>query len=136
MADNPNGTTPPSPPGPHSAPRTAGDEDLDAHGPALAQVHAHLVLVVLDAGEKASHVLDGVIGLEPGRPVGDQTVAEGMALAEGVVGERLDDVEEGGADGAAVAGALAAVHKLLPLLGHDLAHLLARRLAQCLGLDQ
>ncbi len=71
-----------------------GHQDLDAHRPALAQVHRQLVLVVLHARKQAGHVLDRMVGLQPGGPVGDQAVAEGMALAERVVGERLDHVEQ------------------------------------------
>ena len=71
-----------------------GHQDVDAHGAALGQVDGRLVLVVLDAGEQGGQVLDGVVGLQPGRLVGDQAVAEGVRLAEGVVGERLDDVEQ------------------------------------------
>ena len=69
-------------------------QDLDAHRPALGQVGGRLVLVVLDRGEQAGQVLDGVVGFEPCRLVGDETVAIGVGLVEGVVSEGLDDVEE------------------------------------------
>ena len=80
-----------------------GDQHLDAERPALAEVDGGLVLVVLDRGEQAGQVLDRVVGLQPGRLVGDEAVAVGVRLVEGVVGEGLDDVEEGGAELLAVA---------------------------------
>ena len=77
-----------------------------------------------------------MVGLQPGRLVGDQAVAVRVRLVEGVVGEGLDDVEEGGADGLAVALAHAPFHELLALDGHDRADLLPARLAQVVGLGQ
>ena len=71
-----------------------GHQHVDAHGPALGQVHRRLVLVVLDRGQQRRHVLDRVVRLEPRRLVGHEAVAVGVGLVEGVVGERLDDVEE------------------------------------------
>ncbi len=59
-----------------------------------------------------------------------------MRLAEGVVGERLDDVEQFGAQVGLVAVGLAAGHKLLPLGGNQRADLLATRLAQVVGLGE
>ena len=76
------------------------------------------------------------MGLQVGRLVGDEPVAEGVALGERVVGEALDDVEQPGAEVAAVARRLAAVDELGPLLGHQLADLLAARLAQVVGVGQ
>ena len=69
-------------------------QDLDAHGPAVRQVHRGLLQAGLDAGEQAGQVLHRVVGLQVGRLVGDEPVAEGVALGEGVVGEALDDVEQ------------------------------------------
>ncbi len=65
------------------------------------------------------------MGLEVRRLVGDQGVAEGMAPAEGVVGERLDDVEQPRPERPSVAHPVDAVDELLPLDGDQLPRLLA-----------
>ena len=52
------------------------------------------------------------MGLEPGRLVGDEAVPVGVGLVERVVGEGLDDVEQRGAELAAVALGDAAGHEL------------------------
>ncbi len=67
---------------------------LDAEGAALGEVDGRLVLVALHRREQGGQVLDGVVRLQPGRLVGDEAVAVGVGLVEGVVGERLDDVEQ------------------------------------------
>ena len=71
-----------------------GRQHLDAHPAALVEVDRRLVLVVADAGEQRGHVLGRVVRLEVGRPVGDQAVAGGVRLVEGVVGERDQDVPQ------------------------------------------
>ena len=60
-----------------------GRQDIDVLGPHVGQVHRHLVLVVTDAGQQGGSVLGRVIGLEIGRPVGDQSVTGSMGLVEG-----------------------------------------------------
>ena len=113
-----------------------GDGDLDAHGPALGQVHRGLVEVGLDAGQKRREVLGRVVRLEEGGLVGDVAVAVAVALVERVVGEGLDDVEPGGAQLGAVAGGLATLDELGALLGDELAHLLPTRLPEVVGVGQ
>ena len=71
-----------------------GRQDLDLHAPTLVEVDRHLVLVVLDGREERGHVLGRVVGLEVGRPVGDDAVGGGVRLVEGVVGEREQDLPE------------------------------------------
>ncbi len=53
-----------------------------------------LVLVVLDRGQQAGQVLHRVVRLEPRRLVADEAVTVRVRLVEGVVGERLDHVEQ------------------------------------------
>ena len=113
-----------------------GHPHLDAHRAALGQVDGRLVLAVLHRGQQGGQVLDRVVGLEPGRLVGDQAVAVGVALVEGVVGEGLDDVEQLVAELPAVAGGLAAGDELVPLVPDHLADLLAAGLAEVVGLGQ
>ena len=113
-----------------------GDLDLDAEGPALAEVDGGLVLVVLDRGQQAGQVLDRVVGLQPGGLIGDEPVAVGVGLVEGVVGEGLDDVEEGRAERLAVAGGYATFDELDAFFGNESPVLLAARLAQIVGLGE
>ncbi len=113
-----------------------GHEHRDAHGAALSQILGRRVLVVLDRGEEGGEVGHRVMGLEPRRLVADEPVAVGVRLVEGVVGERLDDVEELLAQVLAVAGVLTALLELGPLEGHDAAVLLACGLADRVGLGQ
>jgi hypothetical protein len=49
-----------------------GHQHLDAHLPALVEVDGGLVLVVLDAGEQRSEVLDRVVRLQVGGLVADE----------------------------------------------------------------
>jgi hypothetical protein len=117
-------------------PVDVGDEHLDPHRPALTQVDGGLVLVVLDRGQQAGQVLDRVVGLQPGRLVGDEPVAVGVGLVERVVGERLDDVEQRGAERLVVAGGHAAGYELLALGLDEGPDLLAAGLAQVVRLGQ
>ena len=72
-----------------------GRQHLDAHVTALGEVERRLVLVVAHRLQQRRHVLDGVVGLQPGRPVGDEAVGGGVGLVEGVVGEGKQDVPQG-----------------------------------------
>ena len=76
------------------------------------------------------------MGLEKGGVVGDEAVAERMALVERVVGERLDDVEQRGAQVAAVARCLTPRHELLSLLGDQFPDFLATSLAKVVGFGE
>jgi hypothetical protein len=60
--------------------------------------------VWLTDGEQRRQVLLRIVRLEVGGLVGDQPVAEAVALVERVVGEAFDDVEQLLAQGAAVPG--------------------------------
>jgi hypothetical protein len=64
---------------------------IDRHS---ARYDGGLVEVVLTLVSSAGEVLDRVVRLEVGGLVGDEAVAERVALVERVVGELLDDVEQ------------------------------------------
>jgi len=74
-----------------------------------------------------------MVRLQPRRLVGDQAVPVGMGLVEGVVGERLDDVEQLLAQCLAVTLRGTTGDELLPLRGDELTVLLATCLAQIVG---
>ena len=78
----------------HGEPDDAGvdvrRQHLDAHLVALVDVERHLVLGVHDARDQGRHVLDRVVGLEPGGAVADHRVAGGVALVERVVAGGLE----------------------------------------------
>ena len=59
----------------------------------LDEVDQFIGVVGLDRHQRGEE-LDRVVGLEVGRLVGDQGVAEGVGLVERVPGERLDQVED------------------------------------------
>ena len=112
-------------------------EHLDAHRPGVGEVDRRLVEVALHAREQAGEVLDRVVRLEVRGLVGDEPVAEGVALVERVVGERLDDVEQLVAEPAAVAGALAAGDRTSRARRPSTrAIFLPHRLAEVVGLGQ
>ena len=75
-----------------------------------------------------------VVGLQPRRPVGDQRVAGGVRLVEGVVGRLLVGLPEPVDRRRRDAVLAAALAELGLELGHRLAVLLADRLAQVVGL--
>jgi len=77
-----------------------------------------------------------MVDLEPGGLVGDEAVAVGVRLVEGVVGEGLDDVEQLSAQLVAVPLGGAAGFELLALGGNEDAVLLAAGLAEVVGLLQ
>ena len=64
-------------------------QDLDPHRLGLVDEERDLVLGVHDRGDQRGHVLGGVVGLQPRRPVGDQRVTGGVGLVERVVGGLL-----------------------------------------------
>ena len=70
------------------------------------------------------------MGLEVGDLVGDEAVAIGVALIEGVVGELLDDIEQLLAQRYSVPGGVTPTHEGGPLLLHELADLLAAGLPE------
>src|SRR5579863_9482741 len=77
-----------------------------------------------------------MVGLQPRSPIGDHPVAVCVALAERVVGKRLDYVEQRSTYGRPVTRRLATGYELFPFLGHYLADFFARRFTQGLGFDQ
>ena len=113
-----------------------GHQHRDAHLAALVEVDRRLLQAGLDRGEQAGQVLDRVVRLEVRGLVGDQAVPVRVRLVEGVVGEVLDDVEQVGAERLAVAGGVAPLDELGPLLLHQLALLLAAGLAEVVGLGE
>ena len=113
-----------------------GRQHLDAHAPALGQVDRPLVLVVAHAGEQGGHVLGRVVGLEVGRPVGDQAVGGRVRLVDGVVGERDEDVPERLDRRGGEAALLHAGLEADELRVEDRLLLLAHRAAQQVGLAE
>ena len=85
---------------------------------------------------RPAHVLGRVVGLQVGRPVGDQAVAGGVRLVEGVVGERDEDVPERLDRGLGVAVGPHPLGEGDVLLVQDLLLLLAHRAAQQVGAAQ
>ena len=68
-----------------------GRKYLDAHSTTLTKVDGALVLIVLHARQEGCHVLGRVVRFQVCGPVRDQSIARGMSLVEGVVGERNQD---------------------------------------------
>ena len=77
-----------------------------------------------------------MVRLQPGRLVGDEAVAEGVRLAERIVSERLDDVEQLRPELVAVTLRDAALHELLALGRDERPVLLAAGFAEVVGLFQ
>ncbi len=113
-----------------------GHEHLDAHLAALGEVDGGLVLARLHAREERGEVLDRMVSLQPRGLVRDEAIAIGVALAERVVGERLDEVEQLRADLLSVPGRDAARDELLAFDRHQLADLLAACLAEVVGVGE
>ena len=65
-----------------------GRQHLDPHLLAAVDEERHLVLGRHHRGDHRRHVLGRVVGLQVGGAVGDQRVAGGVGLVEGVVGRR------------------------------------------------
>ena len=70
-----------------------GQLDLDVHPAALGDRRSDLLLVRAEGRQDRGHVLDGVVGLEVRRLVGDQPVARGVGLVEPVALEWLERLE-------------------------------------------
>ena len=110
-------------------------QDLDAHLLAAGDEERDLVLGVHHRGDQRGHVLGRVVGLQPGRAVGDQRVTGGVRLVERVVGGLLVRLPEpvdrrcGSVPDARQPSRNSGFE-----LGHRLAVLLADRLAQVVGL--
>ena len=66
----------------------------DAEPAALGHGRGDLLGVVPERRQDAGHVLDGVVGLEVRRLVGDQPVGRGVGLVEAVALERLEGLED------------------------------------------
>ena len=68
-------------------------EDRDAEPAALGDGGRDLLLVRAERRQDAGHVLDGVVGLQVGRLVGDEAVAGRVGLVEAVPLEGLEGLE-------------------------------------------
>ena len=71
-----------------------GRQHVDPHLLAAVDEERDLVLGVHHRGDHRRHVLGRVVGLQVGGPVGDQPVAGGVGLVEGVVGGRFVQLPE------------------------------------------
>ena len=111
-----------------------GRLDLDPHLVAGVDVERHAVLRVHHGRDQRGHVLVRVVGAQPGGAVGDQRVAGGVGLVEGVVLRLLHVVPEllGDVQREPVGGA--ALEELLLEGGHQRVDLLGDRLAEVVGL--
>ena len=113
-----------------------GWQHLDAHAPALIEIDRALVLVILDRGEECGHVLLREVGLEVRRPEGHQSVAGGVRLVEGIVGEGDEDVPQCLDRPVGVAIGLHPLAEGDVLLVEDLLLLLAHRATQEIGVAE
>ena len=111
-----------------------GREHLDPHLVARVDVERHAILRVHHARDQRRHVLARVVRLEPGGAVGDQRVAGGVRLVEGVVLRRLHVLPELVGDPGRDAVRGAAVEELPLERRHQLVDLLADRAPERLGL--
>ena len=71
-----------------------GRQHVDPHLRAAVDEERHLVFGVHHRGDHRRHVLGRIVGLEVGGAVGDQPVAGGVGLVEGVVGGRFVQLPE------------------------------------------
>ena len=113
-------------------------QDLDAHLVALADVLDDLGRrpALGLGGQQGGQEMDGVMGLEVGRLVGQEGVGGAVGLVEAVLGELLDLLEDLVGLGLADALLLGPLDELLLLGLHRLLVLLAHGLAQDVGPGQ
>ncbi len=107
--------------------------NLDPERAALGKVDGGLVLVALHRRQQCGQILDGVVRLQPRRLIRDKAVAVRVGLVEGIVGERLDDVEQPLAQCLVVTLLDTTGNEFLPLRCDQLAILLATCLSQIVG---
>ena len=100
-----------------------GPQQLDPETAALADGRDDFLGVVGIGRQDGRHPLRQEVGLEVGRLVGDEGVAGGVGLIEGVAGEGLDVLPELVGDLGRVALLLRAVQEVLALLLGDAEHL-------------
>ena len=104
-----------------------GRKDPDLHGPAGENIGGHLGGVVDHRGHESRHEFHGIIIFEPGGLVGDDGVAGGVGLVEGVFGKVHHSVVDAGGNlfidpaGRAAGNVLlgVAVDEVPALLFHD-----------------
>ena len=113
-----------------------GRQHLDAHLLAAVDEERHLVLGRHHRGDHRRHVLGRVVGLQVGGAVGDQRVTGRVGLVEGVVGRRGHQRPEVVGDAALGPRGGAALEELVLHRRHQVALLLADRLAQVVGLGR
>ena len=111
-----------------------GRQHLDPHLLAAVDEERHLVFGVHHRGDHRRHVLGRVVGLQIGGAVGDQPVAGGVGLVERVVGRRFVQLPEVRGDVRRGPRLLQAGHELVLHRRHQVALLLADRLAQVVRL--
>ena len=113
-----------------------GRQHLDPHLVAGGDVERHLVLRVHDRGDQGGHVLGRVVRLQVGGAVGDQRVAGGVRLVEGVVLRLLHVLPELLGDLRLDCVRLAPFDELVLERRHQRVDLLADRLAEIVGLGR
>ena len=110
-------------------------QHLDAHVGALADVERHPVLGRHHRRDQRRHVLGRIVGAQVRGAVGDQRVAGGVGLVEGVVGARTSILAHSGcAIAAETPLAAQPVDELVLERRHQARDLLADRLAQIVRL--
>ena len=107
-----------------------------AEAEALVDGRYYPVRVVEPGVEDGAHIFQGIMGLEVGRPIGDQGVTDAVGLVEGVPGEGFYEVEDLYGNLLAEALGLCADDEILPFLGHQSGNLLAHSLAHDVGCAQ
>src|SRR5436190_10468206 len=109
-------------------------QHLDPHLVARVDVERHAVLRAHDGRDQRGHVLARVVRAHVRGAVGDERVAGGVGLVEGVVLGSFHVLPELVRDARRRAGLGAALEELLLEGGHQRVDLLADRLAQVVGL--
>ena len=113
-----------------------GRQHVDAHLAARVHVERHAVLRVHHRRDERGHVLLRMVRLQPRRAVGDERVAGGVRLVEGVVLRGLHVLPQLLRDGGGNVVLRAPLEELILERGHERVDLLADRLAQRLRLGR
>ena len=94
------------------------------------------VRIIQPGIQDGTHVLQGIVGLEVGRPVGDKGIADAVGLVEGIAGEGFDEVKNLDGQLAFKPLALGAVNKPVTFFGHQRGDFLAHGLPYRIRLAQ
>ncbi len=105
-------------------------QHFNAVAAALVDKLDHTVDGVNFAGEQGRHKLDGKVGFEISRLVGNQRIGGAVGFIEAVATEFFDQVEQIGGNGLVHTVFYRTVDELLPVFGHQGFNLLADGLAQ------